>query len=171
MYGTTFGRLPAALLAIALISITCLPVWAIPPDTPVTNVATVSYVVAGETYNAVDSATVRTDANAGNSAPFAIALDPPSVPENAVAAVVGSLQVADPDPDDSHVIVVNDPRFTVVGTTLQLAPDVSLDFETTPLVVIEITVTDPAGASYTQLVEVAVEDVNEAPEQILLSSN
>jgi uncharacterized repeat protein (TIGR01451 family) len=160
-----------AQLAMLFFSITCIPLWAIPPDTPVTNTATASYQVGGADYSASGSATVRTDPAAGNSPPFALSLEPATVPENSPGSVVGTIVIADPDPGDTHVVVVDDPRFIVVGNTLQLAADVALDFESTSTVTVEITVTDPEGATYTQQLEVAVLDVNETPESISLSSS
>lgn len=166
-----FRRRAVAYWAMLFFSITCIPLWAIPPDTPVTNTATASYQVGGADYSASGSATVRTDPAAGNSPPFALSLEPATVPENSPGSVVGTVVITDPDPDDTHVVVVDDPRFTVVGNTLQLAADVALDFETTATVTVEVTVTDPEGASYTQQLEVLVIDVNEAPESITLSSD
>ncbi|XOV82293.1 MAG: hypothetical protein ACFHXK_15695 [bacterium] len=127
--------------------------------------------MSGADYTASGSATVRTDPAAGNSPPFALTLEPATVPENASGAVAGSIVVADPDPDDTHVIVVDDPRFIVVGTSLQLAPDVALDFEAIQRITVGITVTDPEGAGYTQQVDIVVLDVNEAPSLITLSSD
>jgi len=144
--------------------------YAIPPNTPVTNTATVDYLVSGVAYTGTDSDTVITDANAGNSSPFGITLSPDDVDENVSGGVVGIVIVQDPDPGDVHTFSVSDSRFEVVGNTLQLINTSALNFETEPSVSVSITVIDPAGAQFVQIVIVRVNDVNEAPTALSLSA-
>ena len=144
---------------------------AIPPDTPITNVATAAYQVAGQSFTVSASDTVVTDAGSGNSSPSGISLPPGStVAENSPGAVVGVVSVADADPDDTHSFSVDDPRFEVVNGELKLLDGVALDFETEPVVTLTITATDPAGASISEAVDVGVTNVNEAPFDLVLSS-
>jgi len=144
--------------------------YAIPPNTPVTNTATVDYLVGGVAYTGTDSDTVITDANSGNSSPYGISLSPDDVDENVSGGVVGTVLVLDPDPGDVHTFSVSDARFEVVGNTLQLVSTSVLDFETEPTVIVSITGTDPAGAQFVQVVTVRVNDVNEAPTALSLSA-
>ncbi|MFN4015225.1 MAG: VCBS domain-containing protein [Reyranella sp.] len=95
------------------------------------------------------------------SAPTAIALLGDTVAENAAGAVIGELAVTDPDPADTHVFAVSDPRFEVVDRVLWLRPGFRLDYEATPEVVIEVTATDPAGLSVTQEVRIQVTNKKE----------
>ena len=95
------------------------------------------------------------------SAPTAITLHGDTVLENAAGAVIGELAVTDPDPADTHVFTVSDPRFEVVDGVLWLRPGFRLDYEATPEVVIEVTATDPAGLSVTQEVRIQVTNVLE----------
>lgn len=90
------------------------------------------------------------------SAPTAIALLGDTVLENAAGVVIGELAVTDPDPADTHVFAVSDPRFEVVDGVLWLRPGFRLDYEATPEVAIEVTATDPAGLSVTQEVRIQV---------------
>lgn len=90
------------------------------------------------------------------SAPTAIALLGDTVLENAAGVAIGELAVTDPDPADTHVFTVSDPRFEVVDGVLWLRPGFRLDYEATPEVAIEVTATDPAGLSVTQEVRIQV---------------
>ncbi len=147
-----------------------VPALAIPPNTPITNTATVDFDVAGVGYAVSDSETVITDPNAGNSPPYGLQVDPPSIDENDDGGTVGLITVNDPDPTDTHTFVVSDPRFTVSGNTLQLLPGNSLNFEAEASVTLTVTATDPAGDSFVQTLTISVNDLNEAPTDITLSN-
>jgi hypothetical protein len=106
----------------------------------------------------------------GNDAPTDIALTGGSVAENAAGAVVGTLSVTDPDPGGSHVFSVpGGSPFEVSGTTLRLKAGQSLDFESTPSVTVDVTVTDQGALTRTETFTISVTNVNEAPSDIALS--
>ena len=161
----------AGILTALMILSASAPVWAIPPNTPITNVARAAYQVDGVDYFVDASDTVITDGAAGNSPPYGIAVAPSSVAENAVGVRVGTLSAFDPDPDDSHTYAVSDPRFAVVGGELFLAPGVSFDFETETAATITVRVTDSAGAAFEQPLTVTITNVNEAPTAITLDNS
>ncbi len=91
----------------------------------------------------------------------------PSVDENAVGASIATVNVADPDADETFSYTVSDNRFEVAdidGTaTLKLKSGISLNFETTASVSVMITATDSAMHSLSNTFTIAVNDVNEAP--------
>lgn len=130
----------------------CARALAVPADLPITNTATASFVLAGERMQVQASHTVRTDADAGNSPPYEIALDGGSVPANVAGATVGPLIVRDPDTGDAHTLQTDDARFEVVGGVLKLVPDQSL--VPGARVQVTVTATDPGGLSYSQPFEV-----------------
>gem|GEM_PF-537748 len=149
----------------------CFPsAWAIPPNTPVTNTATVTYAVGGSNLTTSNADTFVTDAGAGNSPPFGLSLTSSSIDENLAGAAIGDLLVDDLDLTDTHTFAVSDPRFIVVGSQLQLQAGIALDFETETSVSLNVTVTDAAGADFLTTLVVGVNDVNEAPQAITLDS-
>tara|TARA_R110001592_G_scaffold144538_2_gene367769 strand:- start:3652 stop:6993 length:3342 start_codon:yes stop_codon:yes gene_type:complete len=100
-----------------------------------------------------------------NQAPSDIALDASSVRENEPGWVVGTLSVTDPDAGDSHTLAVSDARFEIVAGQLKLKDGVTLDFEATPSVSVEVTATDAGGLSRTETFVVTVEDVPDTATQ------
>ncbi|MCZ6712206.1 MAG: hypothetical protein O7B25_17725 [Gammaproteobacteria bacterium] len=148
----------------------CALAWPIPPGTPITNTATATYDVGGSVFSTSASHTVITDPASTNSAPSSVSVDPADVDENLVAALIGTLTAVDSDPGDIHTFTVADPRFEVIGNELRLAAGESLDFEATSSVTVSITATDSSGASVTSDLPITVNDVNEIPTDITLSS-
>ncbi|KOR32228.1 hypothetical protein TI05_08585 [Achromatium sp. WMS3] len=73
---------------------------------------------------------------------------------------------------DTHTFSVKDTnnRFQIVGTQLKLKPNIALDHETDPPVTVTITATDSNGLTKTQDFTIQVDDINEAPTAITLSS-
>ena len=110
-----------------------------------------------------------------NEAPTAIALSDTSVDEATTGAIVGAVTVADPDassmPFGIHTFTVDDDRFEVVGGVLKLKDGVSLDHETVDQLAVTVTATDGGGASVSQLFDITVADLNEAPTAIGLSND
>ncbi|MEM9433427.1 MAG: PA14 domain-containing protein, partial [Pseudomonadota bacterium] len=95
---------------------------------------------------------------------------PLSVSENSAGAVIGHLEVVDPDAGDSHSYALSDDRFEVVGDEVRLKPGIALDFEDAAQITLEVTATDSGGASVTQSFEINVADLNEGPESVSLSN-
>ncbi|MBE9638466.1 carbohydrate-binding protein [Salipiger mangrovisoli] len=97
--------------------------------------------------------------------PNSVALSASTVAENAAGAVVGTLSAVDPDGDSGAITFSVDPSsdFEVVAGALKLKDGVSLDFETTPTVNVEVTATDAANETTTTTLTITVADVNEAP--------
>ena len=143
---------------------------AIPGDFPITNTAVVDYRVGATAFSTSANVTLLTDSAAGNSPPSNVSLPAAAVAENNPGGVVGDLVVEDLDPADTHTFTVSDPRFQVVGTTLQLIPGTALDFEAITSIDLSVTATDPSGTSVTRQITIAVIDVNESPESIALDS-
>ncbi|MGM0985308.1 MAG: DUF4214 domain-containing protein [Pseudomonadota bacterium] len=102
-----------------------------------------------------------------NTAPTAIELSPASVDENAAAAtVVGAVTVTDPDAGDTHTLTLVDDaggRFALDGSDIVVAAGAMLDFEASALHTVTVRATDAGGLSVEQDVEIAVNDLNEAP--------
>jgi len=95
------------------------------------------------------------------SAPSALLLDNNSVLENQDGAVVGQLLVEDQN-DDTHSFSVSDERFEVDASgVLRLKSGSSLDFETTPSISVDVTATDPAGASISETFVIAVGNIDD----------
>lgn len=95
-----------------------------------------------------------------NSAPTAISVSVSSVDENQVGASIGDLSATDADSGDTHTFTTSSDRFSISGSTLSLAEGVSLDFETESEVTVEVTATDAAGATFTQELNVSVNDTH-----------
>jgi hypothetical protein len=93
-----------------------------------------------------------------NSAPTDIVLATASVQENAAAAEIGSLSTTDANTSDTFTYSVNDDRFEIVGNTLKLKDEQSLDYETAQSVDVTVTVTDSANATFSKTLTLTVED-------------
>lgn len=98
-----------------------------------------------------------------NDPPTAITVSSLSVAENDAGAVIGNVLVSDPDPDDTHAVVISDDRFEIVNAQLKLKPGTVLDHEIESTVEIDITATDNGTPQLglTQSFVVSVLDVNE----------
>ncbi len=98
-----------------------------------------------------------------NEAPSNIMLSNNSVDEDQSDVLVGILSTADPDVGDTFKYTVDDDRFEIVGNQLRLTEDASLNYESEPSVIINVTSTDKAGHAVTKAITIDVNDVNEAP--------
>ncbi|HRX78000.1 MAG TPA: cadherin domain-containing protein, partial [Pirellulaceae bacterium] len=98
-----------------------------------------------------------------NEAPTSVIVTTEPIAENELGAVIGDVAVVDPDVNDTHTIVVSDPRFEVVGGRLKLKSGQSLNFEAGATLLLDITATDSGtpGLSVSKAVTVSVNDVNE----------
>ena len=93
------------------------------------------------------------------------------VSENVKGDIVAELHVVDQDAEQAHFLSVDDERFVVVDRVLRLAPGVDVDYETEPVIVINITAKEvPGGGTFTQQFTVTVRDEIEQP-QILDLTN
>ncbi len=106
-----------------------------------------------------------------NEAPDTIKLDGVAVAENAAGAIIGALTVTDPDADDNNNISVSDDRFEVVDGYLQLKPGVSLNYEDAAQVEVNVTATDTGGLSLTESFTIDVQDINVAPQDVILDNH
>ncbi|KAA1261697.1 hypothetical protein LF1_42520 [Rubripirellula obstinata] len=91
--------------------------------------------------------------------------------ENAVGDLIAGLRVLDEDEEQFHTFVVDDDRFIVDGIDLRLAPGVSLDYETAPEVIVNVTATEIGGEnSFTEAITIRVRDISEQPAGIGLNN-
>ena len=125
---------------------------------------------AGNTYSEVVTITVN-DLN--DEAPTDIALGGGSVDENSAAGtLVATLSAADTDAGDSHTYAItNDPSgfFEIVGNEVRVAAGATIDFETDQTHDITVQATDAAGNTYSEVITLTVNDINEAPSDIALT--
>jgi hypothetical protein len=104
-----------------------------------------------------------------NEAPTAINLAPVTVAENAAGAAVGNLSVVDADSSAPFTLTVADARFEIIGTQLKLKTGQALDFEQGAAVSLNVTARDSGNLTFTQAVNVTVQNAPEAPTAISLS--
>jgi|GEM_PF-2753310 len=104
-----------------------------------------------------------------NDAPSAISLDNNIINEDQEGAIIGNLSVTD-DAGDTHEFTVSDDRFRIEDGVLRLVPGVSLDFETSSTVSVDVTATDAAGLSVTETFVITLQDVNDAPTAITIGT-
>eukprot|EP01136_Pigoraptor_vietnamica_P014679 Opistho-1_new@57081 len=109
-----------------------------------------------------------------NEAPTSVGLSATSINENMAAnSVVGVLSaIGDPDVGDTFTYqLVGNPSNSFAISGNNLIATLSFDYETTRSFLISVTVTDAGGLSATTGFTINVVDVNEAPQNILLSAN
>jgi hypothetical protein len=120
---------------------------------------------------------VKVDLAAVNEPPTAIALTPSSVSEHqALGAVVGTLSTTDPDHDTSFTYTLvsgqgsgDNSWFTLSGDQLETAG--VFDYETRLSCSIRVRTTDPDALYFEQAITVQINNVNETPTGIALSTN
>ncbi|MAI33996.1 MAG: dockerin type I domain-containing protein [Rubripirellula sp.] len=91
------------------------------------------------------------------------------VSENSEGAFICAIQVSDPDANDTHSLTVDDGRFRISNGNLYLAEGVSLDYEQTSVIIVNMTAVDSGGETFTAPLRVTVIDVEEQPTTIALS--
>ena len=106
-----------------------------------------------------------------NEGPSGVSLSNTTIDENDAGAVVGTVSAVDPDDGDSLTYTVSDDRFEIVGNELRLKDGVSLDHETAETIDVTVTATDQGGLESSQAFTINVDDVNEGPSGISLSSD
>ena len=99
-----------------------------------------------------------------------VTLDGDSLTENEPDAIVGTVGVIDQDIGGQYVFTVGDNRFTIVDGALVLVPGITLDFESEPIVTLDITATEDDGSSsLTETFAINVINVVEQPQQVELT--
>lgn len=93
-----------------------------------------------------------------NNAPGAPSLSNMSLDENVVAGMIGTLSATDSDGDAVTFSTANT-DFMIEGTNLRLADGVKFDFEKAETVDVEVSATDPDGASSSATFTITVNDV------------
>lgn len=106
-----------------------------------------------------------------NDAPSDLDMDSFDVNENEAGAIVGTLSVVDQDEVDSFTYEVSDDRFEIVDGQLKLKDQYKLDFEAENEISIEVTVTDAAGATYSEIFTINVVDVDDEPDIEVWAAN
>ncbi len=109
---------------------------------------------------------VTLNINDANEAPTSLALDTPSLAEDAVAGnLVGTLSGIDADAGDSLTFELAEPSslFEIIGDQLVVAANAAFDFETAGSHDLRVRVTDANGLSHEQVLSISVTDVDEAP--------
>ncbi len=94
-----------------------------------------------------------------------------SVVENVLGDTAVVLAVEDQDSGQTHEFTVDDDRFVMDGLVLRLAPNVSVNFEAEPEILVNVTATDGEGSSFTQEITIHVLDVSEQPQFLTLSND
>ncbi|MEJ6392123.1 PA14 domain-containing protein [Gymnodinialimonas sp. 2305UL16-5] len=97
-----------------------------------------------------------------NETPISVTLSNGAVAANADGAVVGALDVVDPDLGDQHVFQVSDDRFDVVDGTLRLKSGAQLDPAEGDTLDVQVTAIDTGGESVTAVFSIDVVDVPQA---------
>ncbi len=100
-------------------------------------------------------------------------IEPPALPivdENAPGAVIGRLDIADPDSGEIFTYTLSDDRFEIVDGVLKLADGVALDHEASSMLDIRVEARDTAGHMISRNIEVVVRDLDEAPRDLNLSN-
>ena len=76
-----------------------------------------------------------------------------SVSENSSGAIIGKLDVIDPNAEDTHTFTLSDDRFEVVDGDLKLKDGVSLNHEEADAVSVTVTATDTGGLETSETFE------------------
>jgi len=112
-----------------------------------------------------------------NNPPTDISLSSSDVDENQpVGTAVGTLSTTDPDSGDSHTYTLvagtgdgDNSSFSISGSTLQTAG--IFDYETKNSYSIRVQTDDGNGGTYQEVFTITINDLNDSPTDILLSSS
>ncbi|MEM6692703.1 MAG: dockerin type I domain-containing protein, partial [Planctomycetota bacterium] len=93
--------------------------------------------------------------------------------ENVAGETVAELTVVDQDLDQEYLFSVDDSRFFVDEFDLRLLPGISVDYEASPNITVNVTVTEdvPGGSVFTGPVVIRVENFPEQPSTLSLSDH
>lgn len=117
--------------------------------------------VAGQSKSVSSEVTVHVVDS--NDAPTSLSVAAHELRSGEKGAVVGRVNVSDPDSSDEYSFNVSDARFVVDGSILRLRDDQSISREQEAVVTMMVTVTDRGGAVLAETVTLNV--VNDAPFQ------
>jgi hypothetical protein len=106
-----------------------------------------------------------------NEKQTAMTLTGTKVTENDKGAVIGTLDVSDPDAGDVQSYKVSDKRFEVVDGQLKLKDGVSLNFESAANVNVKVTAIDTGNHQIAKTFTINVQNVNEAQTAMTLSGS
>lgn len=123
---------------------------------PSAGIETAPLMLSPDMQEPRDAALDMSPEEVANRAPEQLELSATAIAENASGAVVGTLSFVDPDAGDSHSFTVSDDRFEVVEGALQLKAGISLDHDDAAQINVEVTVTDNAGATFTETFDISV---------------
>ncbi len=108
-----------------------------------------------------------------NQPPTDIALTNNTIPENSTnSTLIGTFSATDPTPDETFTFsLLNSAggRFSVVANELRVGNGNLLDFDTTTSHTITVRVTDSAGNTFNEVLQVLLTNVNEPPTDIALT--
>ncbi|QLE55149.1 NF038122 family metalloprotease [Nostoc sp. TCL26-01] len=113
---------------------------------------------------------------ASGNAPTDLSLSASSVNENqAIATVIGTFTSTDPDPNNTFTYTLvqgtgdnDNTAFTIVGNELRLA--IVPDYETKDSYSIRVQTKDQGGLSYEKVLAIAINNINEAPTDLVISA-
>ncbi|MBO1904256.1 cadherin domain-containing protein [Microvirga sp. 3-52] len=123
-------------------------------------------------FNDVQIDTATGDESVVGQSPINLALAPASVKENAaIGTLVGVLSATDPEGKTVSYRLTNNPgdTFAIEGNKLYVKNGVN--FEAFPSRTITVEARDADGSTTLKDFDVAIEDVNEAPEELFLSNS
>jgi hypothetical protein len=92
-----------------------------------------------------------------------------TVDENRVGELIAEIFVLDDGAGHEYAFSVDDDRFEISFRDLKLKPGVSLDYETEPVVVVNVTAMSSAGGTKTEPITITVQDIPEQASSIELS--
>jgi hypothetical protein len=126
-----------------------------------------------DTFGLSATSSIVISVNDKNEIPTDITLSSGSVDENTVNSVIGSLSATDPDSNESFTFEIaggDAPSlFSISGSTLTLVGP--LDYEAKSLYSLLVKATDSEELSLTKEIIITVNDKNDAPSSISLSSS
>jgi hypothetical protein len=124
---------------------------------------------------------IELNGNSSNQPPIGLTLSSSGIQENSAAgSVVGTLSATDPNTGSNFIYTLvagngindaNNSHVEIVGDQIKVKSGASIDYETNPLLNLNIQVTDNGGLTYTKAVTANVLNVNEAPTDVLLTSS
>jgi len=140
------------------------PNFEVPSDQGGNNVYDVTVQVS-DGNGGIDTQVISVTVSNVNEAPTDIGLSATTVPENAAnGALIGNLSAVDPDAGDSSVFALLDSaggRFAIAnGNQLVIGNGALLDYEAATSHAITVQATDAAGATYSEVMTISLNNVS-----------